>query len=144
MAESGPLNVQVPGQQSQGTQSQLFAKFSSPFSKSAILQPEPMAIVGPLWVGPLHSKKEVVKMMNLAEEMGWIHPKKSTGKVDKDSHDLREILEIMVEESDPNLPPWYFHLDKVEICIFRQFFLFFSLISLWFLFFIPLIFCLVF
>ena len=76
-----------------------------------------MAIVGPLWIGPLHSAGDVAKMAALAKEWGWVRPSESDGrnapKVAKVSQELENLLEIMAEEAEVLLPPWYVHLDKV-------------------------------
>ncbi|GAA0146640.1 RNA methyltransferase [Lithospermum erythrorhizon] len=62
-------------------------------------------VSGPLWTGPLHNAPYLRDMQNLASQWEWISD--GVGK------DLEKLLEQMVDESDPKLPPGYFKLDEI-------------------------------
>uniref|UniRef100_A0A1J3DQY9 tRNA (Guanine(26)-N(2))-dimethyltransferase n=1 Tax=Noccaea caerulescens TaxID=107243 RepID=A0A1J3DQY9_NOCCA len=58
-----------------------------------------------MWLGPLHDASYVTEMLELAKEWGWI----SEGN----GLDLEKLLSIMIEESDPRLPPGYTKMDEM-------------------------------
>lgn len=64
-----------------------------------------LVVSGPMWLGPLHDGSYVTEMLDLAKEWGWVS--EGTGM------DLEKLLSIMIEESDPRLPPGYFKMDEV-------------------------------
>lgn len=64
-----------------------------------------LVISGPLWTGPLHSAAYISKMINLAEEWGWIGNGAET--------DLEKLLKQMLDESDPRLKSGYIKMDEV-------------------------------
>ncbi|CAI9091859.1 OLC1v1026961C1 [Oldenlandia corymbosa var. corymbosa] len=68
--------------------------------------PHSLIVSGPLWTGPLHQTSHLKKMLNLAERWGWIS--NSSGK------SLKKLLELMIDESDPNLPFGYLKMDEVS------------------------------
>ena len=76
---------------------------------------------GPLWTGPLHNAKDIHEMIVLVKEWGWVSdkPEKSQDeqrpkiKADK----LETLLDLMLEESHPELPFGYIHLDEVPFDI---------------------------
>ncbi|CAI5978316.1 unnamed protein product [Closterium sp. NIES-64] len=59
-----------------------------------------MVVVGPLWVGPLHDPMELRHVAEDARVRGW----KAAGRV----------LEVMQEEAQEGLPPWFFKMDHVS------------------------------
>lgn len=64
-----------------------------------------LVVSGPMWLGPLHDASYVTEMLELAKEWGWV--REDTGM------DLDKLLSIMIEESDPRLPPGYTKMDEV-------------------------------
>ncbi|CAH8360495.1 unnamed protein product [Eruca vesicaria subsp. sativa] len=64
-----------------------------------------LVVSGPMWLGPLHDGSYVNEMLDLAKEWGWV----SEGV----GMDLEKLLSIMIEESDPRLPPGYFKMDEM-------------------------------
>lgn len=76
---------------------------------------------GPLWTGPLHNAKDIQDMIALAKEWGWIPDvaeaeslsSSSGGRRKKKQEKLLELLNLMLEESHPELPFGYIHLDEV-------------------------------
>ncbi|GBG71018.1 hypothetical protein CBR_g8316 [Chara braunii] len=78
----------------------------------------PMQLTGPLWVGPLHTEEDVREMESKAESWGWItsgQTKEAGGSRSKGkSLDLRTLLEIMLEECQPGLSPYYTSLDLIS------------------------------
>uniref|UniRef100_M4CSP5 Uncharacterized protein n=2 Tax=Brassica campestris TaxID=3711 RepID=M4CSP5_BRACM len=64
-----------------------------------------LVVSGPMWLGPLHDGSYVTEMLDLAKEWGWVS--EGTGM------DLEKLLSIMIEESDPRLPPGYFKMDEM-------------------------------
>jgi len=64
-----------------------------------------LVVSGPMWLGPLHDASYVTEMLELAKEWGWVS--EGTGM------DLDKLLSIMIEESDPRLPPGYTKMDEV-------------------------------
>ncbi|KAJ4786064.1 tRNA (Guanine(26)-N(2))-dimethyltransferase [Rhynchospora pubera] len=63
-------------------------------------------VSGPLWTGPLHSAEYVGEMLELAREWGWAY---SNDKND----DLDRLLNVMIDECDPQLPPGYIKVDEI-------------------------------
>ncbi|VVB05867.1 unnamed protein product [Arabis nemorensis] len=64
-----------------------------------------LKVSGPMWLGPLHDATYVTEMLDLAKEWGWV----SEGI----GMDLEKLLSIMIEESDPRLPPGYTIMDQM-------------------------------
>ncbi|CAH2063977.1 unnamed protein product [Thlaspi arvense] len=64
-----------------------------------------LVVSGPMWLGPLHDAPYVTEMLELAKEWGWV----SEGS----GLDLEKLLSIMIEESDPRLPPGYTIMDQM-------------------------------
>ncbi|CAH8268809.1 unnamed protein product [Arabidopsis lyrata] len=64
-----------------------------------------LVVSGPMWLGPLHDASYVTEMLELAKEWGWVS--EGTGM------DLEKLLSIMIEESDPRLPPGYTKMDEM-------------------------------
>ncbi|KAL1207922.1 tRNA (guanine(26)-N(2))-dimethyltransferase 1 [Cardamine amara subsp. amara] len=64
-----------------------------------------LVVSGPMWLGPLHDASYVTEMLELAREWGWVS--EGTGI------DLEKLLSIMIEESDPRLPPGYTKMDEM-------------------------------
>ncbi|XP_008808314.1 tRNA (guanine(26)-N(2))-dimethyltransferase isoform X1 [Phoenix dactylifera] len=65
-----------------------------------------VVVSGPLWTGPLHDAAYLTEMLKLAREWGWACTKQ------KDV-DLEKLLNQMIDESDPQLPPGYIKLDEI-------------------------------
>lgn len=77
---------------------------------------------GPLWTGPLHNSKDIQEMMTLAKEWGWIPNVTEDESVCRSSRGRRmklkqekllELLNLMLEESNPDLPFGYIYLDEI-------------------------------
>lgn len=76
---------------------------------------------GPLWTGPLHNVKDIQDMIALAKEWGWIPDvaeaerlsNSSGSRKKKKQEKLLELLNLMLEESHPELPFGYIQLDEV-------------------------------
>ncbi|CAN1297595.1 tRNA (guanine(26)-N(2))-dimethyltransferase [Linum perenne] len=66
---------------------------------------QPFAVSGPMWIGPLHSGDYITQMSNLATEWGWIGNGAGVH--------LDKLLNQMLDESDPRLPPGYIKLDEI-------------------------------
>ncbi|CAM6098028.1 unnamed protein product [Calypogeia fissa] len=88
---------------------------SCPYPK----EPRSLIVSGPLWIGPLHSATDVKTMAELAKEWGWIsrselsrESRKSDSSVDM--YVLEELLEIMLDESQPGLPSGFMELNKIS------------------------------
>ncbi|CAH9121519.1 unnamed protein product [Cuscuta epithymum] len=64
-----------------------------------------LAVSGPVWTGPLHKESHLREMLNLANEWGWIG--NDTGR------DLEKLLNVMIDECDPNLPVGYTKVDEI-------------------------------
>jgi tRNA (guanine26-N2/guanine27-N2)-dimethyltransferase len=74
-----------------------------------------LVVSGPLWTGPLHSGSEIEDMLGLAEEWEWTTKEKcSSGR---NNMSLKKLLNIMLEESIPELPFGFIKLDEVG-CLF--------------------------
>lgn len=65
-----------------------------------------IAVVGPLWTGPLHDASFLTEMLSLADEWGWAYTSENVT--------LEKLLSTMIEESDPRLPPGYIRLDEIS------------------------------
>ncbi|KAG0478688.1 hypothetical protein HPP92_013407 [Vanilla planifolia] len=65
-----------------------------------------MVLSGPLWTGPLHDTSFVSEMLTLARDWGWACKSKKC-------FDLEKLLNQMVDESEPRLPPGYIKLDEI-------------------------------
>lgn len=70
-----------------------------------------LVVSGPLWTGPLHSGSEIEDMLGLAEEWGWTTKEKCSSGGNNTS--LQELLNIMLEESIPELPFGFIKLDEI-------------------------------
>lgn len=66
-----------------------------------------VVVSGPLWTGPLHDAAYLTEMLKLAREWGWASTKQN-------DVDLEKLLNKMIDESDPQLPPGYIKLDEVH------------------------------
>ncbi|KAF8720139.1 hypothetical protein HU200_024922 [Digitaria exilis] len=66
-----------------------------------------IAVVGPLWTGPLHDTSFLNEMLSLANEWGWAY-------TSENGVTLEKLLSTMIEESDPRLPPGYIRLDEIS------------------------------
>jgi tRNA (guanine26-N2/guanine27-N2)-dimethyltransferase len=69
-----------------------------------------ITVVGPLWTGPLHDASSITEMLNLAVEWGWAY-------TSENGITLQKLLDTMIEESDPRLPPGYIKLDEVRLAV---------------------------
>ncbi|XP_064939348.1 uncharacterized protein LOC135593316 isoform X1 [Musa acuminata AAA Group] len=65
-----------------------------------------VVVSGPLWTGPLHDVTHVTDMLQLATEWGW-------ACTNRNKVDLEKLLNQMIEEGDPRLPPGYIKLDEI-------------------------------
>uniref|UniRef100_A0ACD5XM96 Uncharacterized protein n=1 Tax=Avena sativa TaxID=4498 RepID=A0ACD5XM96_AVESA len=65
-----------------------------------------ITVVGPLWTGSLHDASSITEMLNLAVEWGWAY-------TSENGTTLQKLLDTMIEESDPRLPPGYIRLDEI-------------------------------
>nr|XP_029123974.1 uncharacterized protein LOC105057196 isoform X2 [Elaeis guineensis] len=65
-----------------------------------------VVVSGPLWTGPLHDAAYLTEMLKLAREWGWASTKQN-------DVDLEKLLNQMIDESDPQLPPGYIKLDEI-------------------------------
>ena len=63
-------------------------------------------VSGPLWTGPLHSAEKVGEMLELAREWGWAY-------TNSKNDDLDKLLNLMIDECNPQLPPGYIKVDEV-------------------------------
>lgn len=72
---------------------------------------------GPLWTGPLHNASDIQDIIGLAKEWGWIpslsEHEGAGGRRKKKQEKLLELLNTMLEESHPELPFGYIHLDEI-------------------------------
>ncbi|EFJ44766.1 hypothetical protein VOLCADRAFT_42766, partial [Volvox carteri f. nagariensis] len=69
----------------------------------------PLVLAGPLWTGPLHDKAELRAMAKEAARRGWA----GFGLDETAAPHLqnRDLLEVLIEEADPRLPPGFFSID---------------------------------
>ncbi|GAB2267121.1 hypothetical protein Dimus_002105 [Dionaea muscipula] len=65
-----------------------------------------LVVSGPLWTGPLHDAAYLTDMLNLAKEWGWIDN-------DYAGLDLEKLLNQMIDESNPKLPPGFIKVCEV-------------------------------
>ncbi|KAG1371479.1 putative tRNA (guanine(26)-N(2))-dimethyltransferase [Cocos nucifera] len=65
-----------------------------------------VVVSGPLWTGPLHDAAYLTEMLKLAREWGWASTKQN-------DVDLEKLLNQMIDESNPQLPPGYIKLDEI-------------------------------
>ncbi|KAF3330398.1 tRNA (guanine(26)-N(2))-dimethyltransferase isoform X2 [Carex littledalei] len=65
-----------------------------------------VVVSGPLWTGPLHSAENVREMLELAREWGWAY-------TNSKNDDLDKLLNLMIDECDPQLPPGYIKVDEI-------------------------------
>ncbi|XP_042381482.1 tRNA (guanine(26)-N(2)/guanine(27)-N(2))-dimethyltransferase-like [Zingiber officinale] len=65
-----------------------------------------LVVSGPLWIGCLHDAAFVTEMLHLATEWGWA----CTAQKELD---LEKLLNQMIEEGDPRLPPGYIKVDEI-------------------------------
>lgn len=72
----------------------------------------PLAVSGPMWLGPLHDLAHVRGLLAVAETKAWVHDE-AKEKPAKGQRNLREVLAALEEESDPNLPPWFYRTDEL-------------------------------
>lgn len=75
---------------------------------------------GPLWTGPLHSTDDVKNMTEMAKSWGWIegdlepaYERRRSPPVSTKDRNLKKLLSIMLEESNPDLQVGYIELDQV-------------------------------
>ncbi|CAM6013842.1 unnamed protein product [Sphagnum balticum] len=79
-----------------------------------------VTLSGPLWTGPLHNGSDIQEMIEMANGWGWIESGKGSGEKSMSKEEvsanqkLRELLDIMLEESDPNLQVGYIELDEIS------------------------------
>ncbi|KAG2440506.1 hypothetical protein HYH02_010384 [Chlamydomonas schloesseri] len=93
---------------------------SSSSSSSSSGSSTPLVLSGPMWTGPLHDAEELRAMKAEAEARGWqgfgmsaedapfLRDRK---KSSRNVRPLEELLELMLEEADPRLPPGFFSID---------------------------------
>ncbi|KAL9260295.1 3-oxoacyl-[acyl-carrier-protein] reductase FabG-like protein, partial [Drosera capensis] len=62
-------------------------------------------VSGPLWTGPLHDAAYISDMYDLAKQWGWIG--EDVGQ------DMDKLLKLMIDESDPELPPGFIEVSEV-------------------------------
>jgi tRNA (guanine26-N2/guanine27-N2)-dimethyltransferase len=79
-----------------------------------------LTVNGPLWTGPLHNTDDVKKMIEMAQSWGWIEGDRGSGDdrrrnppVSTKDRNLKKLLDIMLEESNPDLQVGYIELDEV-------------------------------
>ncbi|MCO5556874.1 hypothetical protein L7F22_061868 [Adiantum nelumboides] len=80
-----------------------------------------LKVSGPLWTGPLHNAEDIQNIIGLAEEWGWIsnmNEQESASNLSgsrrkKKQEKLWELLNLMLEESHPELPFGFIHLDEI-------------------------------
>jgi hypothetical protein len=72
-----------------------------------------------MWIGPLHERSWLLKMSEEAESRSWTgHSFESSTSVKLTGHNppkaLPAVLKALLDESNPRLPPWYFHLREIS------------------------------
>ncbi|OAE24341.1 hypothetical protein AXG93_4343s1060 [Marchantia polymorpha subsp. ruderalis] len=74
-----------------------------------------LVVSGPLWLGPLHETEHVKSMIELARQWGWIKALGERSRSDSpaDMRILEQLLEVMVDESQPSLPSGYIEMHEV-------------------------------
>eukprot|EP00892_Ulva_mutabilis_P005020 jgi/Ulvmu1/2890/UM146_0032.1 len=78
-------------------------------------------VAGPMWLGPLHDTAFVQAMQQQAEQRGWTgHAFTDSTGVKLTGHNppkpLERLLELLLAESEPELPPWCTLLSDVKAC----------------------------
>lgn len=80
-----------------------------------------MTVCGPLWTGPLHNVNDLKDMIEMAKCWGWIERDLEPGAdyrnlptVSAENRKLKELLDVMLEESHPDLQVGYIELDEVS------------------------------
>ncbi|EFJ08074.1 hypothetical protein SELMODRAFT_132457 [Selaginella moellendorffii] len=69
---------------------------------------------GPIWIGPLHNIAYLQTMSRVAKELNWIaSPGFDMKKLDPETSKLTEVLDVMLEESNPALPCGYIGLHEI-------------------------------
>lgn len=63
-------------------------------------------VSGPLWTGPLHDAAYLSDIYDLAKQWGWIG--EDVGQ------DLDKLLKLMIDESNPELPPGFIEITEVS------------------------------
>jgi tRNA (guanine26-N2/guanine27-N2)-dimethyltransferase len=75
-----------------------------------------------MWTGPLHERSWLVEMAREAESRSWTGHSFEAGSGVKltgcnPPQPLETLLQELIDESDPRLPPWIFHLREVaKVC----------------------------
>ena len=79
----------------------------------------PLAVSGPMWLGPLHDVPWLQAMSDVADDLGWCGTSvpvnqdvKTTGP--NPQRDLEELLPMLQAEADVRLPPWFVKLDELS------------------------------
>ena len=75
-------------------------------------------VSGPLWVGPLHDAGHIRELQAAAAARGWSDSGAEGGEAAQRPRKgglpaLGRLLELMEDEAEPLLSPWYTHLDEV-------------------------------
>ncbi|KAG0556000.1 hypothetical protein KC19_11G019100 [Ceratodon purpureus] len=80
-----------------------------------------LTVNGPLWTGPLHNIDDVKKMTEMAKSWGWTEGDREPGEdrrrsppVSTKDRNLKKLLDIMLEESNPDLQVGYIELDEIS------------------------------
>lgn len=78
-------------------------------------------VAGPMWLGPLHDTAFLLAMQKQADDRGWTgHAFHDPAGVKMTGHNppkpLEQLLELLVAESSPELPPWFHLLSDVRAC----------------------------
>lgn len=76
-------------------------------------------VTGPMWLGPLHDTDFLRAMQRQAEARGWTgHAFEGADSVKMTGHNppkpLEQLLDALLAESDPALPPWSVLLSDVR------------------------------
>eukprot|EP00198_Chlamydomonas_reinhardtii_P013377 XP_001702714.1 predicted protein [Chlamydomonas reinhardtii] len=80
----------------------------------------PLVLSGPMWTGPLHDAEELRAMKAEAEARGWEGFGMSAAdapflrdrkKSSRNARPLEDLLDVLLEEADPRLPPGFFSID---------------------------------
>ncbi|GFR41355.1 hypothetical protein Agub_g2038, partial [Astrephomene gubernaculifera] len=82
--------------------------------------PLPLTLSGPMWTGPLHDAAELKAIAGEATARGWAgfgldehgtpHLRNRV-KSSRTTRPLEQLLEVLLEEADPRLPPGFFSID---------------------------------
>ncbi|GAQ91686.1 tRNA methyltransferase [Klebsormidium nitens] len=88
--------------------------------------PRPMAVVGPMWTGPLHCAAFVDAMVAESGRHSWAeglaegYGRRPAGERHRPKgnsvypfRDLPDLLQLMQEETQPGLPPFFYKLDDI-------------------------------